>query len=315
MPIQLLDAPGRALSFLISQQMVIEPTVYAFQYQEIQYPMLVPVDTTAPEWIGSVGYMSSDAVGRAKWFSGGSQDVPHADTLRELLQVGVQMAAIGYSYNLEELNRTAYYGINLSNDKANAARRAAEEFTEKVAMTGDSSKNFTGLVNNATVTTVTAAATGTGSTTTFSTKTPDNVLADVNAALTGIYTVSRGVEMADTLLMPYQQLMDLSTRRIDATNQTTILEWIEKNNVYTRMTGQQLMIRGVWGLETAGAGSTARMVAYKRDPSVVKMHVPMPFRFLPAWQTGPMLFEVPGIMRLGGVDFKRPRSARYVDGI
>ena len=57
------------------------------------------------------------------------------------------------------------------------------------------------------------------------------------------------------------------------------------------------------------------MVAYRRSPEVLKMHVPMPFRFLPAWQVGPILFEVPGIFRLGGVDIRRPKSVRYLDGI
>ena len=94
-----------------------------------------------------------------------------------------------------------------------------------------------------------------------------------------------------------------------------ILEWIERNNIYTRTTGQPLTIRGVWGLETAGSGATARMVAYRRDPTVVKLHMPMPFRFLPAYQDGPMLFKVPGIFRLGGVDVRPPKSMRYVDGI
>jgi len=48
---------------------------------------------------------------------------------------------------------------------------------------------------------------------------------------------------------------------------------------------------------------------------VLKMHIPMPFRFLPAWQTGPMKFDVPGIFRVGGVDIRRPKAVRYLDGI
>ena len=134
--------------------------------------------------------------------------------------------------------------------------------------------------------------------------------------MTGIFTGTLGGEIADTLLLPYSVLLDLSTRRIDAVNQTTILEWIERNNIYTRTTGQPLTIRGVFGyLDTAGASSTKRMVAYRRSPEVLKMHMPMPFRFLQPWQTGPIKFDVPGIFRLGGVDIRRPKSVRYLDGI
>ena len=310
------DAPQRALSFMVQQATLIEAQVYEVRYQDIQYPQLLPVDTSAPEWIQSVTYFSSDAVGAAQWFSGKAMDVPHVDLLREKFESTVHMAAIGYQYDLEELGKAMLLGLNLNADKGTAARRVSEEFIEKVAMVGDTSKGMTGLVNNAGVTATTAPADGSGSATTFASKTPDQVLRDVNGVLTGIYTGTLGAEISDTVLMPYAVLIDLGTRRIDAVNQTTILEWLQRNNVYTLTTGQPLMIRGVFGhLDTAGSGGITRMVAYRRSPEVVKMHIPMPYRFLPVWQTGPALFEVPGIFRLGGVDIRRTKAVRYLDGI
>jgi hypothetical protein len=310
------DAPQRALGFLLQQATLIEPTVYQIRYQDIQYQNLIPVDTSAPEWINSVTYFSSDAVGAAAWFSGKAQDVPNVETLREKLETTVSMAAIGYRYDLEELNKSMLYGMNLNADKATAARRVAEEFIDRVAIVGDPAKGMVGLVNNASVSATTAPADGTGSATTFASKTPDQVLRDINGVLTGIFTGTLGGEIADTLLLPYSVLLDLSTRRIDNVNSTTILEWIEKNNIYTRQTGQPLTIRGVFGyLDAAGSGGTKRLTGYRRSPDVLKMHIPMPFRFLQAWQVGPMLFEVPGIFRVGGVDIRRPKSVRYLDGI
>ncbi|MBI5111855.1 MAG: DUF2184 domain-containing protein [Rhodovulum sp.] len=316
MNILTMDAPQRALAFLIQQVALIEPQVYAIRYQDIQYPGLIPVDTSAPEWINSVTYFSMDSVGAAAWFSGKAQDINNVELLREKFETTVSMAAIGYRYDLEELGKAQLLGMNLSTDKANAARRVAEEFIDRVAITGDAAKGLTGLVNASTPTATTAPADGTGSATTFASKTPDQVLRDINGQLTGIFTGSLGTEIADTILLPYAVLLDLSTRRIDTVNQTTILEWIERNNIYTRTTGQALTIRGVFGyLDAAGAGATKRMVAYRRSPEVLKMHLPMPFRFLPAWQVGPILYEVPGIFRLGGVDIRRPASVRYLDGI
>jgi hypothetical protein len=314
MPDFMRDARA-ALSFVISQQAYIEPIVYRTQYADIRYPSLIPVDTGAPEWIQSITYFSIDGVGQAQWFTGAAHDVPHAEVSKAVLGSTVAMAAIGYRWNAEELGKAQLYGMNLPVEKALYARRASEEFIDQVAMFGDAAKNFTGLVNNAAVTAGSAAATGTGSSTTWASKTPDNVLADINAALSGIYTGTLQIGMADTILIPYTQLLDISTRRIDAVNQTTILEWVLRNNIYTRTTNQPLNIQGVRGLETAGSGSTARMVAYRKAPEVVKMHMPMPYRFLPAWQVGPMIFEVPGIFRLGGVDVKQPKMFRYVDGI
>lgn len=316
MNIYTTDAPQKALAFLVTQATLIEPTVYATRYQDIQYQDLIPVDTSAPEWIQSVTYFSSDAVGTAKWFSGKAQDVPNAELLREKFSTSVSMAAIGYRYDLEELGSAQLLGMNLNGDKATAARRAAEEFIDGVAFVGDTAKGFTGLANNATVTAVQAPADGTGSARTFASKTADFVLRDINSAITGVATDTLATEMADTLLFPYTILLDLSTRRIDSTNQTTILDWVKKNNIFTLTTGRELTIKGVWSkLDTAGTSSSKRMVAYRRSPEVLKMHVPMPFRFMQAWQMGPILFEVPGIFRLGGVDVRRPRAVRYLDSI
>jgi hypothetical protein len=57
------------------------------------------------------------------------------------------------------------------------------------------------------------------------------------------------------------------------------------------------------------------MVAYRRDPMVVKLHIPMIHRFLPVWQTGPIVYDIPGIFRVGSVEVRRPGAMAYVDGI
>jgi len=314
--LNMADAQQRSYNFLISQQSIIEPTVYAMKYQEIQYPGLIPVDTSAPEWISSVTYFSMDGVGQAQWFSGKAHDMPNVDLSREKFETGVHMAGIGYGYDLEELGKAQLLGMNLTADKATLARRISEEKIEAVAFSGDTTKGLTGLVNASTPTATQAPADGASSARTFASKTPDQVLRDINGELSGGFTGTLGALIADTILLPYSVLLDLSTRRIDAVNQTTILEWIERNNIYTRTTGGALTIRGIWGhLETVGTGGSKRMVVYKRSPDVLKMHIPMPFRFFPAWQTGPMRWDIPGVFRLGGVDIKQPKGIRYLDNI
>jgi hypothetical protein len=77
----------------------------------------------------------------------------------------------------------------------------------------------------------------------------------------------------------------------------------------------QITILGLLNLETAGAGSTGRMVVYRRDPQVLKLHLPMPHWFRPVFQTGPMTLDIPGIFRVGSVEVRRPGAVQYVDGI
>jgi len=309
------DAVQQALSFLVRQGTYIEAQVARIRYPEIQYPQLIPVDTSANEWAKSITYFSMDKAGQAAWFNHMSTDMRLADVVREKHEQTVEMAGIGYRYTLEELGQAMMVpGTNLTSEKAEAARRAYEEFVDGVAMTGDTSRNMTGLINDAAVTQADAAYSGTGNSPAWSDKTAEQILTDVNDALTGIYTSTLTVEMADTVLLPIAAMTQIATKQMPNTTMT-VLQWIQQNNVFTALTGQPITIRAVRGLETAGENGTGRMVAYRRDPSVVKLHIPMPHRFLPVWQRGPLIFDVPGIFRIAGVEIRRPKAVRYVDHI
>src|SRR5579859_5938486 len=186
----------QALSFLIEQATHIEAEVYRIQYPEIIYSQLIPIDTSANEWAKSITYFSMDKVGAAQWFDGNATDLAKADVNRAKFEQGVEMAGIGYGYNLEELGQAQQIpGTNLSTERAEAARFAYEQFMDKLAYLGSADKGFTGLINNTTVTRVDAAAVGTGSSALWSTKTADQQVADVQAALTGVYEGSNTVEM------------------------------------------------------------------------------------------------------------------------
>ena len=305
----------RALAFLIQQASYIEPQVYARKYPAINYAELVPVDTSAPEWTPSVTFFSTDMTGKADWFNGNANDIPRADTVRAKFESTVAMPAIGYGYTIEELGQAQLMGMNLTADKAAAARLASEQFINEVAFTGNTAKGWTGLLNNAAVPSALVPNDGTGSARTFASKTAEQVLRDVNAALASVNETTLGIEYADTLLLPLAIFNSLATRRIDPTSETTILQFLRENNVYTAITGQELTIRVNLSLATAGASGTARMVAYRRAPEVVKMHLPMPFRFLSPATTNNIQFIVPGIFRLGGTDVRLPSAVVYRDGI
>ena len=302
------DAQQAALGFAIKQQTHIEQGVNEVIYPDIQYPSLIPVDTSANAFAKTITYFSSDKFGKADWINGNSNDVPLAGTELAKHETSVHMAGIGYAWSYEEINQAQMLGANLQNEDAMAARRAYEEMVDRVALTGDAAKGFSGLINNSEVV-VEAADTGD-----WDSATEDQILADVNKALLGSAAATNYTSVADTLVMPNEKLNILATRRLGDT-QGTILTFIQMHNTYTAMTGRPLMIRAMRGLEAAGASADARMVAYRRDPSVLKLHIPMPHRFLPVYQDGPLNYVVAGVFRLGGLDIRRPAEVRYVDGI
>lgn len=312
MPRQMYDAQA-AMAFMVNQAAYIEREVYRTQYPEIQYPMLVPIDESAPEWTKSVTFYSIDRVGQAQWFHHQATDMRLADVQRTAFEQGIEMAGIGYRYTMEEIGQAMMLNWNLTTERAAAAVRAAEEFTESIAMIGDAVKGWTGILNASGVTATTAQA-GVGGVT-WALKTSDEIIRDVNNALMDIYATSNTIETANTILLPVAQYTLISTKRLSDALDITVLDWLSRYNTYTAQTGQPLTIRAVRQLSTAGSGGTARMVVYRRDPTVLKMHIPMRHRFLPVWQTGPIIFDIPGIFRLGGAEVRRPGAMRYVDGI
>lgn len=314
MRFNLLDSQ-QAMTFLIEQTTHIETEVYKIQYPEIIYDQLIPIDTSANEWAKSVTYFSMDKVGTAKWFDGMATDMPLADVNRAKFEQGIEMAGIGYRYNLEELGQAMQIpGMNLSAERAEAATFAYAQFMDKLAYIGDPVKGFTGLINNAGITRATAIADGSGSSPLWNTKTADQQVRDVQQGLSAVYEGSNTVEMADTVLLPIDALNTMSITRIPNTMETA-LTYLSKNNLYTFTTGAPLTIRGVLGLGTAGNSDTGRMIAYRRDPRVLKLHVPMRHRFMGVWQTGPLAFDIPGIFRTGSVEIRRPAAFYYLDGI
>jgi hypothetical protein len=305
----------QAFSFLVAQTTYLEAEVYRTQYPDIIYPQLVPIDTSAMEWAKSVTYFSIDKVGKADWFSSSGTEMPLADINRNKFEQTIEMAAVGYRYNLEEIGQAMMIpGLNLTSERAEAAVRAYEEFMDKLARFGSTSKNFAGLFNNGNIAAATAIADGTGSSALWSTKTADQMIRDVQQSLVNVYQQSLTVEMADTVLLPITNYQLLADTRIPNTA-ISALDYLAKYNIYTSQTGSPLMIRGVLNLDTAGVGATGRMMTYRRDPRVVKLHVPMVHKFLPVWQTGPVTYDIPGIFRVGGVEVRRPGACRYTDGI
>ena len=308
------DAMQAALTFLESNTAHIEREVNETVYPEIQYSGLIPVDTSAAPFARTVTYYSSDKFGKADWINGNADDMPTAGTEKARHETNVYMAGIGYTYGYEELEQARMLGMNLPNDDAMAARLAYEQMVDRVALKGDVTKGFNGLINHPDVT-ATAVANGD-----WDIANEYDILSDINTLLTGANMATGYTAMADTLLIDNGSFDLLATRALGNDGTITIMKFLQDNNTYTARTGRPLTIRTVRGLEKAGAGSTdaapiARMIAYNRNPQTLKLHIPMPHRFLEPMRDGVLNYVVPGIFRLGGLDIRKPMEVRYGDGI
>lgn len=299
MTTQIMDMQA-ALGFVVSQRTHIEAEVLRKPYPAIRYAEMIPIDTSANPFAASVTHFSQDSVGKAKFVNGKGDDIPLVNLTRQKFEQGVNMAGIGYSFSLEEIGAAQQLGQNLSGDGAEAARMAYEQLVDEVAFVGDTSLGIEGLYN---MTGITSAAAGA----TFAASTPQAILAIINNALTGIFSSTLGIEMADTIVLPLAEYGRIATTQLAPESDVTVLDFVRRANVYTNQTGQPLTIVGDRRLTTT-------MVVYRRDPQVLKMHMPMPLQFI-APQAVNLEIKVLGMFRFAPVNIRRPGAVRYITGV
>jgi len=297
----------QALSFLVPQLLRIEAEVYELRYPNFDFEQFMFVNTEGDMWDAGVVFYSADVAGKAEWMSSHGFDMPYASTSREQHVRETHLAGIGYEWNRGELERAARTGRDLSSEKAAAASRVAQRFIYGVALLGDATKGWTGLFNNPDVPRVTAAQS-------FTSGTPEQVLAIINGALAAPEIATNDTFRVDTVVMPTSAVRDLASRLIPNTN-TTLLAFIQANNTLSATGSGSFQLLQSQELETAGSGGTRRMVAYERSREVVQFRLPGPHEFLDPYRKSAMTYEVPGIMNLGGTDIRVPKGMRYTDGI
>lgn len=321
--IEITDA--QALAFVQGQAYKINQKVYEARYPDWDYGRLMFVDTSGPEWSPGIMTYTSDMSGQAKWQSGYAKDIPLADVSQAMEQNTFHLAAIGYQYNIEEVNTAlTVIGGSLPSRRASAARLAYTKFLWDLALVGSAEKGKTGLINFAGVPTIQAPNDGTSGARHWvdangvGQKTPAQIIRDINLGLSGVNRATQRIELADTLLLPDEAYEYIAGTAYAATTMETILSFVMRTNLYTMKTGRPLTIRTISELGTAAVApvaGTGRMVAYKNGEEYVKLHLPMPHRFLPVYQDGPLNWMIPGIFRTGGAELLTTAAMRYVDGI
>ena len=150
-------------------------------------------------------------------------------------------------------------------------RRAADELVERVVISGDKTKGFLGLVNQPTVP-QTAVPNGAASSPLWSNKTPAEILNDVNTALMSAWSATSQVELHDTVLLPVAQFGLLAATPRSTTSDTTIMGYLQANNIYTSTTGRPLTIRTLsisgGGVFHRGRTSTLQLVLGAADAAL-----------------------------------------------
>jgi hypothetical protein len=173
---------------------------------------------------------------------------------------------------------------------------------------GDEALGLTGLVNSVYVTNASNALTGT-----WSTATPDQILADVNELINSVWAASGYAVCPTDLRLPPLQYSSLVSRKVSDAGNISILEYLKQNSLSNAINGRPLNIQPLKWLTDAGAADATRMVAYSKDPERVR------FPLVPLQRTPVEARDLRQLTtyfgRLGALEFVYAETVGYRDGI
>ena len=314
------------LSVLQTQITNINVRVMETPLTDITYPSLIPVNTGYAEWQPNIAAITMGAgVGEAKWINGGAKDVPLVDMSASTQAVPFAVMAVGYEVNYEELGLAANAGVSIGDRKASIVRRKAEEFTQNIAMLGDTNKGWTGLLNQTGVTILTPSTKAATSTKWVNNDgtlnaTASEIAGDLMNLILGPVTATNSVRpiVADTVALPSLSYRALAGTFTDALNGgISYLEWVRRQ-VSGAVPGTNFQIVEIPELASAattGIVGGGRAIAYRRSVDILEMPVSFAFRFLQDYRDAPLGYMVPGWARFGPVTVWEKRGFRYMDGI
>jgi hypothetical protein len=280
---------------------------YRKLYPDLMGRSLVPPQDGIPAFAETVKYNIYDRFGVAKLISAYGDDLPRADIVKDEVRSPIRSFGDAYGYNVDELLASEAGQLPLDAEKANAARMAYEEKIDRIIANGDSAAKLVGLLNIANALSYTVPNDGTGSTKTWSTKTPDQILRDLHGLYQFMRDQTNGVHTMRRIVLPLTQYGLIATTARSSTSDTTILQYFLANH-------PGVEVLPWYKLKAAGAAATDRMLGYIPDSQYISFVENQPYTQYPP-QARNLELVVPCKGKSGGVICKYPFTVAYGDGI
>jgi hypothetical protein len=263
---------------------------------------------------GGVGTQSSKlANGPSKPFiSPNSTAIPGVSINgeREVTPLRPLAREIGFSFI--ELQRSQLLGQPIDKQQLDALQMMYQMETDAMVYIGDTDVGAEGLINSSLVTS-SVAANGASASPLWSSKTPTEILADVNFILQKAWEASAYAVCPAELRIPPAQYSLISTQLISSAGTVSILKYLSENSIANNINGKPLNIQPLKWCAGAGATASDRMVAYTNDDKRVRFPM-VPIQRQTAYYKG-IHFLCPYVYAFGEVEFVYPETVRYLDGI
>lgn len=174
----------------------------------------------------------------------------------------------------------------------------------------------TGLLNDANVV-VTTAAKGASGKLAWATKTPDEILQDINQALVDAWIASEYDldGMPNHILVPPSQYAYLVKQKVSEAGNISVLNYLLENNI-AKNQGRDIIIEPCRWCIKAGSGGTDRMLVYVNDEDKVNFDITVPInRMATDIDLRATAYLTLYVAQIGQVKFNYYQPVRYVDGI
>lgn len=266
----------------------------------------------------SVAYGITGGAGASPVTAGGSNGIPivQASVDKGVFKAHTFAAALRIMF--QDMQRANYIGRSLDNLLQDGVRMAYDKHMDANTYVGIEEYGTTGLINNPDVTETTAAGNGqTSSSTKWADKTPQQILNDINTALTAVWAANGYDETAipNHILIPYEQYTYILNTMVTDLATETVMDYVLKNNIAAK-NGGSLFIGATRWCKGAGTSSADRMVVYVNHERFVKEDELVPLsRIMSQPNVANVCYDTAYMANISEVQIFYPTSILYVDGI
>ncbi len=296
-------------TFQSKQLTYVDPT-----QREVLYPDAVfangtlPISRRAAAGDVSIAYYVYDKQGLAKARATYAKDAPKVNVSGKEVITKIIPIQGSMDYNINELNASAKANVDLIGRKRRALESSFVRELDRLVALGESDLGITGMTNHPNMTTYTIPN-GAAAASEWSTKTPQEIIADVNGMVQAMVTASKGVHKPNMIMLPSAQYELIAGLQLAPESGTSVLQFLE--NRYAS--------RGIEFVESArlidaGAGNDDMIIALEADPDNFEIEISQDFETFPVNQDG-ALFEQQAHMRTPGIMVYRPLAFVRGEGI
>lgn len=316
------DSAEDASVFFARELDYIKSQSYDVVYPEFTALKLFPISSEVNPGAETVTYYSYDKTGLAKIISNYATDLPRVDAKGKPTTATIKSVGDSYGYSVQEMRASRMAGKSLDVRKAEAARYQIDFLLNKIAWAGDADTGLIGVLSTGNdIPLYTIPANGsyvesgeTKASSKWEHKTAKQILDDINGMQKYVAKITKNVERPDTLVLPSDVYIDISTRQIENTGYT-VLKFILENAPYLKSIESASELQAdATEINPYGANGKNVALLYTNSPKKLTIEHPMPFFQHPVQPKG-LELEVPCEARTAGAIIYYPLSALIAVGI